>query len=39
MTMTDSDKERWDKIEELLKKENIKLKFKELQITHSRIKL
>lgn len=29
MTMTDSDKERWDKIEELLKKENIKLKFKE----------
>ena len=29
MTMTDSDKERWDKREELLKKENIKLKFKE----------
>ncbi|MGT2750666.1 MetQ/NlpA family ABC transporter substrate-binding protein [Streptococcus orisasini] len=29
MTMTDSDKARWDKIEELLKKDDIKLKFKE----------
>ncbi|EHJ52457.1 MetQ/NlpA family ABC transporter substrate-binding protein [Streptococcus macacae] len=29
MTMTSSDKARWDKISELLKKENIKLKFKE----------
>lgn len=29
MTMTDSDKARWDKIEELLKEDNIKLKFKE----------
>ena len=29
MTMTDSDKARWDKIEELLKEDDIKLKFKE----------
>ncbi|MGT2924925.1 MetQ/NlpA family ABC transporter substrate-binding protein [Streptococcus caviae] len=29
MTMTDSDKARWDKIEDLLKKDDIKLKFKE----------
>ncbi|MGT2887802.1 MetQ/NlpA family ABC transporter substrate-binding protein [Streptococcus didelphis] len=29
MTMTKSDKARWDKIEELLKKENVTLKFKE----------
>lgn len=29
MTMTDSDEKRWDKIQELLEKDNIKLKFKQ----------
>lgn len=29
MTMTESDQARWDKVEELLKKENITLKYKE----------